>query len=65
MSLFEAVLSGRDNVLNAKHANTTIPKFLGALCRYEVDPSETVYLEYADTSHHSFRRTQWQALCPV
>lgn len=48
MSLFEAVLSGRDNVLNAKHANTTIPKFLGALCRYEVDPSETVYLEYAE-----------------
>lgn len=47
-SLFEAVLSGRENVLNAKHANTTIPKFLGALCRYEVDPSETVYLEYAE-----------------
>lgn len=47
-ALFEAVLSGKANVLNAKHANTTIPKFLGALCRYEVDSSETVYLEYAE-----------------
>lgn len=46
-NLFEAVLAGKDNILNAKHANTTIPKFLGALCRYEVDNSETIYLEYA------------------
>ncbi len=47
VDLFEAVLSGADNVLNAKHANTTIPKFLGALCRYEVDSSEKRYFEYA------------------
>ncbi|MCR5692320.1 MAG: glycoside hydrolase family 127 protein, partial [Eubacterium sp.] len=45
--LFENVLAGTNNVLNGKHANTTIPKFLGALCRYEVDQSETKYLQYA------------------
>ena len=45
--LFELVLAGKKNGLNGKHANTTIPKFLGALCRYEVDSSQTKYLEYA------------------
>lgn len=45
--LFERVLSGEKNCLNGIHANTTIPKFLGALCRYEVDESETRYLAYA------------------
>lgn len=48
-ALFETVLKGTDNALNGKHANTTIPKFLGALCRYEVDPSETKYLQYAES----------------
>jgi len=33
MPLFEAIHNGQD-VLNGKHANTTIPKFLGALYRY-------------------------------
>jgi len=33
MALFEAVHGGND-ILNGKHANTTIPKFLGALYRY-------------------------------
>lgn len=47
--LFESVLKGTDNALNGKHANTTIPKFLGALCRYEVDNSETKYLQYAES----------------
>lgn len=47
ITLFEQVLSGEADVLSGKHANTTIPKFLGALCRYEVDETETVYLEYA------------------
>ena len=46
-ALFETVRKGTANALNGKHANTTIPKFLGALGRYEVDSSETVYLEYA------------------
>lgn len=33
MPLFQAIHNGEDN-LNGKHANTTIPKFLGALYRY-------------------------------
>lgn len=33
MPLFEALHNGQD-ILNGKHANTTIPKFLGALYRY-------------------------------
>lgn len=49
ISLFDSVLSGGKNVLNGKHANTTIPKFLGALCRYEVDNNETKYLQYAES----------------
>ena len=48
-TLFENVRKGTANALNGKHANTTIPKFLGALGRYEVDSSETVYLEYAES----------------
>lgn len=35
MPLFEALYNGND-ILNGKHANTTIPKFLGALYRYIV-----------------------------
>ena len=35
-SLFERVKSGGSNILNNKHANTTIPKFVGALKRYLV-----------------------------
>lgn len=46
-SLFETVLKDTSNCLNNKHANTTIPKFLGALCRYEVT-GETKYLQYAE-----------------
>lgn len=45
--LFENVKKGDKNCLQNIHANTTIPKFLGALCRYEVLPEETDYLEYA------------------
>ena len=46
--LFEDVLRAKtgDNVLNNRHANTTIPKFMGALKRYVVTGEET-YLEYA------------------
>ena len=46
--LFESVLSGKANLFNNVHANTTIPKFIGALARYETDHSETKYLEYAE-----------------
>ncbi len=53
-TLFEKVLTGKtgDNCLKDLHANTTIPKFLGALNRYisftDILGSEVdVYLEYA------------------
>ncbi len=67
--LHEAVLKGGANVLNGKHANTTIPKFIGALKRYEVLDGKTVngekidasrYLQYAEafwdmvTTHHTY-----------
>ncbi len=46
--LFERVLHAKsgDNVLNNHHANTTIPKFVGALKRYVVTGEES-YLTYA------------------
>lgn len=48
VELFEKVYHYGENVLNGIHANTTIPKFLGALSRYETDNSETRYLAYAE-----------------
>ena len=68
-NLHEAVLKGGANVLNGKHANTTIPKFVGALKRYEVLDGKTVagekidasrYLQYAEAfwemvvTHHTY-----------
>ncbi len=48
-TLFEKVAKADvgDNVLNNLHANTTIPKFLGALKRYVVT-GEKEYLNYAE-----------------
>lgn len=59
--LFERVLQAEagDNILNNHHANTTIPKFLGALNRYTVT-GDTKYLEYVThfwalvTEHHTY-----------
>lgn len=58
--LFEAIRDGRD-ILKGKHANTTIPKFIGALNRYRaVGESERFYLEAAAkfwdmvVGHHSY-----------
>ena len=59
--LFERVLQASigDNILNNHHANTTIPKFLGALNRYLIVGDEK-YLEYAArfwelvTEHHTY-----------
>ena len=59
--LFERVLRAGvgDNVLNNHHANTTIPKFLGALNRYIV-VGDAKYLEYVThfwnlvTKHHTY-----------
>ncbi len=45
MSLFEPLYNGKD-VLNGKHANTTIPKIVGAINRYTVT-GEEYYLQVA------------------
>lgn len=48
MTLFESLYNG-DDVLNGKHANTTIPKIIGALNRYIVlGESEEYYLQVAE-----------------
>lgn len=50
ITLFEKVKANTDNALNNLHANTTIPKFLGALNRYRaLGKSERIYLEYAES----------------
>ena len=55
-TLFETVKTGRKDVLTNRHANTTIPKFIGALNRYVATNGKTIngevvdataYLEYA------------------
>ncbi|WNS46748.1 beta-L-arabinofuranosidase domain-containing protein [Paenibacillus sp. MMS20-IR301] len=60
LTLFTPVHDGRD-ILKGKHANTTIPKFLGALNRYRtLGDSEVFYLEAARqfwdmvVRHHSY-----------
>lgn len=60
MSLFDALHKGED-ILDGKHANTTIPKILGALRRYIVlGQGEEYYLETAKsfwdivTGHHTY-----------
>lgn len=60
LSLFTAIHEGKD-ILNNRHANTTIPKFLGALNRYLVCGEEAIfYLETCKTfwdmviQHHSY-----------
>jgi len=49
--LFENVRAGRKNELNGRHANCTIPKFMGALNRYRAlkgTAEVEKYLEYAE-----------------
>jgi len=47
--LFYRIADGKD-ILNGKHANTTIPKFLGALNRYmALGESESFYLKAAQS----------------
>lgn len=60
LTLFTPVHKGKD-ILKGKHANTTIPKFLGALNRYRtLGASEVFYLEAAVqfwemvVHHHSY-----------
>lgn len=54
-ALFDQVLKAKsgDNVLNNLHANTTIPKFLGAMNRYLIYQDDStvdadIYLKYAE-----------------
>jgi len=44
--LFDALANGED-VLAGKHANTTIPKFIGAMRHYQVVGDDTKYLQAA------------------
>ncbi|MBE5938592.1 MAG: hypothetical protein E7265_11285 [Lachnospiraceae bacterium] len=65
--LFGIIISGKMNTLSGRHANTTIPKFVGALKRYttlkelgELSTDDEKYLKYAEAfwdlviSKHSF-----------
>lgn len=47
-TLFNKIYNGTANALDNIHANTTIPKFLGALNRYET-LGDKKYLEYAES----------------
>ncbi len=60
-NLFASVGRGTANILNNKHANTTIPKFLGSLNRYTATHQKTIdgelvnsaaYLTYAQNFFH-------------
>ena len=51
VDLFEKILAGTPNYLNGRHANCTIPKFMGALNRYRAlkdEGNEEKYLQYAE-----------------
>ncbi|WP_025680987.1 beta-L-arabinofuranosidase domain-containing protein [Paenibacillus massiliensis] len=67
LTLFHPVQQGRD-ILQGKHANTTIPKFLGALHRYQLT-GESFYLEASIrfwdmvVEHHSYMtggNSEWE-----
>ena len=51
-SLFELIRTDGKNVLNNRHANTTIPKIIGALKRYEVLDGKEVNGEKVDASEY-------------
>lgn len=73
-TLFEKVLAAEnsENVLDHLHANTTIPKFLGALRRYTVT-GEQRYFDYAEafwkhvTNNHTYitgDNSEWEHFGP-
>lgn len=60
-ALFERVKAGSANVLNNYHANTTIPKFLGALNRYDTLHGQTLSGEQIDASEYlAYAESFWQ-----
>ena len=67
--LFDDILTDRHNVLTGRHANTTIPKVMGALRRYQICGGEGRYLEVAKVfwdnvmSHHTYHtggNSEWE-----
>jgi DUF1680 family protein len=67
-NLFKKVASGEKNALSDLHANTTIPKFLGALNRY-LTTGDKAYLDYAVefwdmvVTHHTYAtggNSEWE-----
>ena len=63
ITLFEEINSGKKDSLNNRHANTTIPKYMGALNRYRTFPQREdsqKYLEYVINfwdlvvNHHTY-----------
>ena len=66
--LFDDILTDRHNVLSGRHANTTIPKIMGALRRYQLCGGEH-YLEVAKVfwnnvmGHHTYHtggNSEWE-----
>lgn len=51
-TLFQAVAKGSKDVLTNRHANTTIPKFIGALNRYVTTHGKTINGEVVDASDY-------------
>lgn len=51
-TLFRTVGKGGKNALNNRHANTTIPKFIGALNRYVTTHGKTINGEVVDASDY-------------
>lgn len=74
MALFTAIHDGKD-ILNNLHANTTIPKFVGAMKRYMVyEACEPFYLEACESfweivvNHHSYitgGNSEWEHFGPA
>lgn len=73
LALFSAIREGKD-ILNNLHANTTIPKFVGAMKRYMVlEDCEPFYLEACESfwdmvvCHHSYvtgGNSEWEHFGP-
>lgn len=60
-TLFERVLTGNVHVLNNMHANTTIPKFIGALNRYRTLNGKTIEGKVVDAnSYLKYAEAFWQ-----
>ena len=51
-TLFQIVASGGKNAITNRHANTTIPKFIGALNRYVTTHGKTIQGEVVDSSKY-------------